>query len=108
MKKKTLLIFLVVLLLVLGILAINSRILVNLLNEKPPIQITSSALFPAMDIQTLIKEANYIVIGKIEKQLPAKLAKAKNGNPYVYTNYQLKVEQELKNPLLKPGQTWKI
>lgn len=74
-------------------------------NEKSPINITSSGLFPEMSLETLTNEANYVVVGKIEKQLTSKLAKAKNGTPYVYTNYEVKVEKELKNPLIKPGQT---
>lgn len=89
-------------------LGLSLAILINPIlnfNEKPPINITSSGLFPEMSLETLTNEANYVFIGKIEKQLTSKLTKAKNGNPYVYTDYEVKVERELKNPLIKSGQT---
>jgi hypothetical protein len=89
-------------------LGLSLAILINPIlnfNEKPPINITSSGLFPEMSLETLTNEANYVFIGKIEKQLTSKLTKAKNGNPYVYTDYEVKVERELMNPLIKSGQT---
>ncbi|MDA8211088.1 MAG: hypothetical protein M0021_04325 [Clostridia bacterium] len=89
-------------------LGISLAMLTNLPSkfiEKPPIELTSSALFPEMNLDTLSTEANYIIIGKIQKQLPAKLEKDKNGDMYVYTDYEVKVEKELKNPLINPGQT---
>lgn len=74
-------------------------------NKGQVINISSSSLYPALSIDDLSGYSKYILVGRIKSKLGSRLEHRQDGAPFVYTDYEVIVEKELKNSGLNSGET---